>query len=365
MLKHVARTSPKSAVEYSLLKMKTLLYPEFDQLEIADQPRPRPGAGEMLLRVEGCGICGSELEAFKKRSPRRVPPLVMGHEFCGVVEEAGPGAHAFSAGQRVVSHSLFGCGQCVRCRRGDSHLCASRQLFGMNRPGGFAEYTSAPESCLVPWPEPLPAEAACLAEPLANGVHVVGLTRQLEPALVVIIGAGPIGLLTAQAFQCLTTADVVVADLKQDRLDVAARLGAKRVINSTHEDFVTSVLKLTGGEGADVVVDAVGSGVSKQQSLSTARAGGTTVWIGTHENGMTLDSYDVTLAERRVQGSYAASLDELRLAVDLLATARVDATSWIRRFPLEKGVEAFRVMLTAETDDIKAVLLPRSAEISA
>jgi threonine dehydrogenase-like Zn-dependent dehydrogenase len=338
--------------------MRTLLYREYDQLEMADQSRPRPGAGEALLRVEACGICGSELEAFKKRSPRRVPPLVMGHEFCGFVEEVGEGVSVIAPGQRVVSHSLFGCGQCVRCSRGDSHLCARRQLFGMNRAGGFAEYVTAPEKCLVAWPDHLPAETASLAEPLANGVHVVGLTRGLAPSLTVIIGAGPIGLLCAQAFQSMTSSDTMVADLIQERLDVASRLGASRVINSRNEDFVTTVLGLTGGEGADVVVDAVGSAQSKQQSLAATRPGGIAVWIGTHENHVAIDSYEVTLAERSVQGSYAASIDELKMAVDMLRTARVDATSWVKTFPLAEGVEAFRRMMAAEGDDIKAVLLP-------
>jgi threonine dehydrogenase-like Zn-dependent dehydrogenase len=338
--------------------MKTLLYPQYERLEVVDQSKPNPGAGDVLLRVAACGICGSELEAFRKQSPRRVPPLVMGHEFCGVVEEAGPDAGSFLPGERVVSHSLFGCGQCVRCARGDSHLCANRQLFGMNRAGAFAEYVSVPEKCLVSWPDHLLAEAASLAEPLANGVHVVGLTRQLNPGVVVIVGAGPIGLLCQQAFQSLSSAGTIVADLIQERLAVASMLGANNIINSRHEDFLTEVLNLTGGEGADVVVDAVGSGLSKQQSLAATRPGGTTVWIGTHENPVTVDSYEVTLSERRVQGSYAASLDELKVAVNLLASGKVDGTSWIKTFPLEEGVEAFRCMLAAQGDNIKAVLLP-------
>src|ERR1051325_6450696 len=161
-----------------VINMRSLLYSEFERLEIADQPRPQPGEGEVLLKVAACGICGSELEAFKHQSPRRIPPLIMGHEFCGIVAEAGPGAHLFAPGTRVVSHSLVHCNQCVRCARGDTHLCAQRQIFGMNRGGAFAEYVTAPERCLVAWPEPLAAEAAALAEPLANGVHIVGLARR-------------------------------------------------------------------------------------------------------------------------------------------------------------------------------------------
>jgi L-iditol 2-dehydrogenase len=338
--------------------MKALLYPEYDKLEIAEQAEPQLREGEVLLRVEACGICGSELEAFKNRSPRRVPPLIMGHEFCGVVEEVGAGVERLSRGQRVVSHSLYGCGQCGRCQRGAIHLCATRQLFGMNRPGGFAEYVTTPERCLIEWPEHLAADAASLAEPLANGVHVVGLTQGLAANLVVVIGAGPIGLLCQQAFQSLTTADTVVADLLAERLEVANRLGAKQAINSRHQDFVQTVLSLTGGEGADIVVDAVGNNVSKKQSLLATRAGGATVWIGTHENTVTIDSYDITLSERRVQGSYAATLEELKTAVDLLASRQVDASSWTKRFALSDGVEAFERMMAASNDDIKAVLLP-------
>lgn len=338
--------------------MKVLLYPEYQRLELAEQSRPQPAEGEVLLRVASCGICGSELEAFKNRSPRRVPPLVMGHEFCGVVEEVGPGVRALAHGQRVISHSLFGCGLCVRCLRGDSHLCADRQLFGMNRAGAFAEYVTAPEKCLIPWPESLSVEAASLAEPLANGVHVVGLTRRLAPNSVVIIGAGPIGLMCQQAFQSLSSADTVVADFIPERLDAAGRLGTKHLINSRHEDFLAEVLNLTGGDGADVVVDAVGSGLSKQQSLAATRPGGATVWIGLHENTVSIDSHEITLRERSVHGSYAASLDELKVAADLLASGRVDGSSWIKTFPLVEGVEAFNRMLASRGDDIKAVLLP-------
>src|SRR5262249_24091493 len=265
---------------------------------------------------------------------RRVPPLVMGHEFCGVIEEVGTGVRSFKLGDRVVSHSLFGCGVCLRCARGDSHLCANRQLFGMNRSGGFAEYVNAPERCLIAWPEHLAAEAASLAEPLANGVHVVGLTRQACPSVVAIIGAGPIGLLCQQAFQCLSSADVIVSDLIPERLSVAAQLGAKDGVDSQQEDFGRRILSLNGGGGADVVVDAVGTELSKSQSLTATRPGGIAVWIGLHENSVTIKSHELTLSERRVQGSYAASLNELKTAVELLAGGRVEWASWIKTYPL-------------------------------
>ena len=136
--------------------MRVLRYPAFDQLEIADcDPAPlRPD--EVRLRVAACGICGSELESFKNRSPRRPPPLVMGHEFCGIIETVGPAVRDWKVGARVVSNSLVPCGHCVRCHRGDTHLCAQRQVFGMHRPGAFAEQVNVPARCLIPWPEQVP-----------------------------------------------------------------------------------------------------------------------------------------------------------------------------------------------------------------
>src|SRR4030095_16037022 len=115
---------------------------------------------------------------------------------------------------------------------------------------------------------------------------------------------------------------------------VASRLGAKHIVDSRHEALLEQVLRLTDGDGADLVVDAVGSALSKKQSLAATRPGGTTVWIGLHETVVTIDSHEVTLAEKRVQGSYAAAQDELKIAVDLLASGRIDGTSWIKKFPL-------------------------------
>ncbi|MDQ3012483.1 MAG: alcohol dehydrogenase catalytic domain-containing protein [Acidobacteriota bacterium] len=338
--------------------MKTLLYPAYDRLEVTEMPDPQVGDGELLLRVSACGICGSELEAFRRRSPRRVPPLVLGHEFCGEVVDTGRGVSNFKTGQRVVSHSLAGCGECVRCKRGEVNLCARRQIFGMQRLGAFAELVTAPESCVVGWPDHLPAEAASLAEVLANGVHVAGLVKRLDPRKVVVIGAGPIGLMTQQALQVLLGAQVMASDLIPERLEAATKLGAKQVVNPKQENFQQIVLDWTDGEGADVIVDAVGSPITKQQSLQATRPGGATVWIGSHENTVMVDTYDITLSERCVQGSYAATMAELQLSVDLLAAGKIDGLSWVKAFPLDQGVMAFNQMLAAEGDDIKGVLCP-------
>lgn len=338
--------------------MNALYYPRWDTLTVTERPRPEADADEVLLRVAACGICGSELETFKARSERRTPPLVMGHEFCGTIEEIAENVRDFAVGDRVVSNAVVPCGVCVRCRREEANLCAQRQIFGMHRMGAFAEYVAVPARCLLAWPEGLPAEAACLAEPLANGIHVVELVRHRAPRLAVVLGAGPIGLMCQQALQVLLRAEVVVADLVPARLAVARHLGACFVVDARRDDVVEIVRGLSEGEGADLVIDAVGSAVTKRESLDACRPGGAIVWIGLHSDAVTLDTYGVTLLEKTIYGTYAAHLHELKQALDLMADGRVDVQSWVHSFPLADGVEAFHRMLAAQGYDIKAVLIP-------
>lgn len=338
--------------------MNTLFYPAFDQLEIRDLPVPVPADGEVLLQVAACGLCGSELETFKTHSPRRTPPLVMGHEFCGVVAEVSPGVDRALIGRRFVSNSLICCGRCVRCQRGDTHLCAQRQIFGMHRRGAFAEYVNVPTRALIPWPDNLPAAAAALAEPLGNGVHVARLTRHIPARTALIIGAGPIGLLCQQALQALRGVATMVCDLSAGRLEIARRLGATHIVPSRERDVAQAARDWTEGEGVDLVIDAAGSAFTKRLSLAALRPGGAAVWIGLHENRLELDTYDITLPEKQVLGTYAATMDDLETALTLMSTGQVDALSWTESVPLTDAVPAFLRMATPGERDLKAVFLP-------
>lgn len=338
--------------------MRSLFYPEWDRLEVCEQPVPKIANDEVLLRVAACGICGSELETFKNRNLRRTPPLIMGHEFCGTIVEVGSSARTFHAGQKVISHSVANCGVCRPCRRGNTHLCENREIFGMHRPGAFAEFINVPARCLIPWPEHLSASVACLAEPLANGVHVANLVKARRPEMVCILGAGPIGLMCQQAVQVLLGSTTVVSDFIPERLQISRKLGAHTTVNARQKNVIEVVREITTREGVDVVIDAVGAVTTKQQALEMVRPGGVVVWIGLHENNMTLDSYKVTLPEVTIHGSYAATISELQTAVTLMAGQRVDVASWVQTFPLAEGVEAFHKMLAAKGSDIKAVLTP-------
>ncbi len=337
--------------------MKVLLYPEFEKIIVAEQEIPKFQPNEVLLKVASVGICGSELESFKNRSPRRPPPLVMGHEFCGVIEEAGSEVDHFEKGQKVISNSVVHCGECPMCLRGDEHLCTDREIFGMHRGGAFAEYVSVPSRCLIPWPENVDANMACLAEPLGNGIHMANLTKHLEIETMLIIGAGPIGLMAIQAFKTIRQPTIIVSDLSPDRLEAATTVGADIVVDSTNEDL-KSIIDHNTELGADLVIDAVGSTQTGKQGLAVLRPGGTMVLIGLHENNNAIESYDLILQEKTIMGTYATTIEELRAALTLMEARKISTDSWVKTFPIIEGVDAFFSMLEGKGSNIKAVLNP-------
>jgi len=339
--------------------MKALVYSDWDQLEVRDVPEPKPRPGEVVVRVAVVGICGSELEGFVTRSPRRTPPLIMGHEFCGEIQEVGRGVSGYRPGDRVVVNSVISCGCCQACREGQSHLCPEREVFGMKRPGGFAELCAVPVSTLLSLPEKVSLVEGALVEPLANGVHALSLVAQRLPETVLVIGAGTIGLMALQVAKAMGAFRLACADTNERRLEVAHALGAEPVFNPKRGDLVAAVREFTRGRGADVVIDAVGASVTRRQAVAASRPGGEVVWIGLHEDATELSGFDVVLGERRVTGSYAVTPRDLQVAIGLFAHGKIQVTPWVRPFPLAEGARVFRQLVTAPPAEyIKAVLVP-------
>lgn len=336
--------------------MRSLFYPRYEELMISDQPVPEIAADEVLIKVAACGICGSELESFATKSERRKPPRIMGHEFCGKIVNPGKQVQEFREGMRVVSNSVVFCGLCSHCQRGETNLCINRQVFGMHRNGAFAEFVNVPARCLIPMDDHVEYKAACLSEPLANGVHMVELTRHLPIRHILISGAGPIGLMAQQAFQALRNTEIIVSDIREERLNIAKKLGAKYIINPSKEKTEEVVASVTSGEGLDLVIDAVGMESTSRLGLQLLRPGGALILIGLHENSKPFYAYDIILSEKKVFGTYAASQKDMKIALDLITNNKVDVTSWVDYYPLSDGVEAFTGLLSPGNRRIKTVI---------
>ncbi len=340
--------------------MKALYYPDWNRLEVVDIPQPTPRAGELLVKVAACGICGSELESFRNRNVRRKPPLVMGHEFCGEVVGCGEAVSREWLGRGILSHSVIHCGSCAACQRGDTNLCPSRELFGMHRQGAFAEFICVPERVALEWPAELSLAGAALAEPLANGINAMRQGVSGRRDRVAIIGAGPIGLMCALAAKEVYGSDVLIADLIPERLAAAERLGIAHTVNPSQADLATEVSALWHEKAAHVI-DAVGSSRTKQLSLNVVEPGGTIVWLGLQESQVEIDSYAITLQQLSLCGSYAGTLDDLRMAAELLTRVNPDL-DWAKTYAIESGTIAFEEMLAGRGENIKGILQMAGAE---
>ncbi len=340
--------------------MQALVYTAHGAMEVRDEPRPRVHGDEVLIRVAHAGICGSELEGFASRSPRRVPPLVMGHEFSGTIEDVGPDVITLKAGDPVVVNPLIVCGRCDMCLRGASDVCRNRTLIGMGRPGGFAELVTAPERAVFKLPPAVSLSQAAMVEPLANAVHAVRIANVSVPgARVMVMGTGTIGLVCLQMAVVAGASAVVAVDVDDARLKVAEALGATRVLNPRTGNPALVRQEVTGTDGFDLVLDAVGRDETRRAGLEALGPLGTAVWIGTGQDSMTLSGNEVVHQERRIQGSYAYTDSDFRRALALIVGGRVEVGSWTQQFPLSQGADVFLGLLSGKRPGlIKAQLQP-------
>ena len=317
---------------------------------------PVPGPGEVLLRVEAVGICGSELSGYLGENSLRRPPLVMGHEFVGTVAALGPGAR-MAPGARVVVNPLLPCGACGPCRSGAVHLCRERRIVGAARPGAFAEAVAVPESACHPVPDDLPAPVAALAEPLACAVRAAGRAEVGPGETLVILGAGAIGLLTLAVARRAGPARVLVADVQAARRGTAAAWGAADVLDGAG-DVAAAVRAATRGEGADAVVDAAGVTATRRASVRALRPGGKAVFIGLHEADSPLPCNELVRSEVTVTGSFCYSPDDFAAACGLLREGLLRPGPWIEERPLAAGPAAFDELLRGAVPASKVVLRP-------
>ncbi|WP_274650972.1 galactitol-1-phosphate 5-dehydrogenase [Paenibacillus humicola] len=326
--------------------MKALVYEGPRTMTIRDAPIPEPAADEVLIRVAHAGICGSELGGYLGHNSLRKPPLIMGHEFSGTVERAGRDVSRLRAGDRVTANPLVTCGKCFACTTGSAQLCAERKLLGAHLPGAFAEYVVAPERNVFPLEAHVSMEEGAYTEPFACAVHICSLLRPHPGDRLLIVGAGPIGLLALQALRIFGVEDVTVVDLNEERLEIARELGAR---TSTR----------TGDAGAfDAAVDAVGAQATRTACALAVRPGGSVVFTGLHEAESRLPINDMIRSEIRTCGAFAYSPADFTDAQRWIAQGKVQLAPWTSIVPLKEGGASFDKLIGNPGKTAKILLVP-------
>jgi L-iditol 2-dehydrogenase len=333
--------------------MKALYYLGDTKMALKDIPIPQPAKDEYLVKVDACGICGSDFEGFLGKTGRRTAPMIMGHECSGEIVSVPCGGQ-FAEGTKVAVFPKYYCGQCQTCKDKVYQLCPHGKFLGvMDFNGAMTEYLCAREEYIVPVEKPIPAEIAAMAEPLAVSYSGVSkLTRQkIENAdNIIVIGAGTIGLLALLVLKQRGAKRVIVSDTFDIRLELAKTMGADAVINPAKADFKETLLNLTDGALCDIAIEAVGVSSTAQSSLDALKTSGTAIWIGNAQKMVQVDMQKIVTTELSIQGNYLYSKDDFVTCLRLLEEGDIDVRPLITdRMNLAEGVEAFE-KLRSNTD---------------
>jgi 2-desacetyl-2-hydroxyethyl bacteriochlorophyllide A dehydrogenase len=335
-----------------LMQAAVLIAPgRFDLREV---PVPGIGPDDALIRVTRTGICGTDVHIFNGHYAADRLPLIPGHEFCGTVERTGGAVRHLTAGQAVVVDINIGCGTCFWCRRNEVLNCPDMAQLGITRDGAFAEYVAVPARLVIPAPTDMAPELMALVEPVACVVRAARKARVSFGQSVVVLGAGPIGNLHVQMMRLCGAAPVIVADISPDRCRMALQAGADAAVPDPAL-LRDTVMAMTGGRGADLVIESVGSARLYEQAFALIRKGGHVAFFGITGPDVTLplDILQTVLRENSLKGSVAGMGEDMHDALTLLAHGRFRTDAFTgAAFPLDRIQEAFDT-LAARPGDLK------------
>jgi len=329
-------------------------------LTLADIPPPRVlNPDDVLFRVAYCAICVGETKVYDWNEWAAADetlslPTVLGHEAAGVVEEVGSGVTQFKPGDRVVNDPLIFCGHCRQCRSGYTNMCENREIYGKRR-GAFAEFAVLPERAICPLPPSLSMEEGAVLENLGIAVHAVEAEHHDPGDWAVIIGAGPIGVLAAQTLIAWGV-NTVITDLADARLAFARQYTGARVIDVKAEDPVAAVQDLTGGRGADFVIEMAANQAALDQAFDMVRIRGTIVTIGTFDTTVSFNPFfRMTRREIRLQSVMGRNWETWRRMVQLIDSNKVCLKPLVTHIlPLEEYSRGFELV---KAHDVMKVLL--------
>ena len=357
--------------------MQALVLRGKNELVLQEVPRPTIGRREVLVRVRACGICGSDLRYLHGYNPwakqtlgveaPNPPNMILGHEVAGEIAEVGEGVSPARVGQRVALLAYKGCGVCRYCRSGRENLCQDTLHLGHGAgwgerefyPGGMATYCPVWSEMAYELPSAISFDEGALLDGLGVAVRAVHRAQLTPMENVVVLGAGPIGLLILQVARIYGARRVICTEISEHSMDVARACGADRVLDARHGSVVDAVLAETDGVGADVVFDTVGAADTFGQGLEMLARGGRLVAVAIKPDAVQVEAALIS-GERTITTTANSPYPDFQQAIDLLASGKMHAAPMLtHRFPLARGLEAFETALNrAETGAVKVVINP-------
>jgi threonine 3-dehydrogenase len=324
-------------------------------LWLEEVPEPKVGHNDLLVKISKTAICGTDIHIYNwdEWSQETIPvPMTVGHEFCGVVVDAGSEVSGFQTGDRVSGEGHITCGQCRNCRAGRRHLCSHTQGIGVNRPGAFAEYLVIPAMNAYHLPDNISDEVAAILDPLGNATHTA-LSFDLVGEDVVITGAGPIGIMAAAIARHVGARHVVVTDVNDYRLDIAQRMGASRAVNVSRESLRDVMAELGMAEGFDVGLEMSGAPEAFRDMLESMIHGGHIAMLGIPPGDSTIDWHQVIFKGLTLKGIYGREIFETWYKMTSMLQSGLEISPILtHHFPVARFEEGFQVMRSGQSGKV-------------
>ena len=336
-----------------------VFYAAHEPMRIENVPTPQPRAGEILIRVAGCGVCHTDLHYLDHGTPTfKQPPVILGHEIAGTVAALGAGVTTLKEADRVLVPAVLSCGHCTLCRTGRENICENSQMLGNHIDGGYAEYVAVPAKDVFRMPDDVPlVEGSVIADAVTTPFHAVVRRGKVAAGdWVIVFGCGGVGLSLVQ-IAAAVGARVIAVDVKDAKLETARRFGATATLNPAAVPKLDKAVRALSGGGVDVAFEAVGKATAQEAALNCLRTGGRLVLVGYSPETLPLNAGRVMFRELDIMGSLGCRPVDYPRAIELVRQGKVRLTDMVtHRFPLDRIGEAMDTLRAG--DAIRIVVTP-------
>ncbi|MGE5221886.1 MAG: zinc-dependent alcohol dehydrogenase [Omnitrophica WOR_2 bacterium] len=327
------------------------------KIEFHEVEKPEPAPGQVLLKIERIGVCGSDIHVYHGVHPYTGYPVVQGHEVSGVIAGVGAGVEGFSAGDRVVFMPQVTCGKCYPCRHGLYHICDNLKVMGFQIEGAAQDYFVVDADKVLKLPESISLDQAAMIEPVSVAAHAVSRAGGVQGKKVVVLGAGTIGNLTAQVAQASGAEKVLITDISAYKLDQARRCGIKYTANTQKVDLGQAILEYFGPDKSDLIFECVGVQPTITQAVLSARKGSTIVVVGVFGKKPEVDLGLVQDHELSLIGSLMYQKADYERAIELAANGGLCLDAMItHRFPFKEYLKAYEVIEASQGNYMKVMI---------
>ena len=327
------------------------------KIEFRKVDRPVPSDGQVLVKIMRIGICGSDIHVFHGLHPYTSYPVVQGHEVSGVIEEVGPGVSGLEIGDKVTIQPQVTCGKCYPCRHGSYHICDDLKVMGFQTTGTASEYFVVDAQKVLKLPADMTYDEGAMVEPLAVAVHAVRKGGPIGGKKVVVLGAGPIGNLVAQAAKGMGADSVLITDISDYRLDVASRSGIEHCVDTSEVELDAEITRIFGKDRADIIFECVGVQTTIEQAVENARKGSDIIVVGVFGDKPRVDMGLVQDRELRLIGTLMYQENDYEKAIELIGAGKVNLAPLITdHFAFDDYLKAYEHIEQVQGHSMKVMI---------